>query len=512
MDEAISTLLERAAQALRSGQRQPAQLTLQEVLQRSPDHPAALQLLGIVAFESNRPDEAIRLMERAVAVAPDYVEAQYNLANVLLRQGRLAEAATGFRRVLALDPRHFDAQLNLGGTASRQGRLGEALEAYRQAIAINPQHAMAHTNYANVLKDIGRGQDAMAHYQTAIGLDPNSADAYNNLGLLYRELGQPELAVPAIERAIQLAPGNAQFRVNLRDLHRRMVPAWHFRMLGDDARNEAYRRAIEKAAPGRRLVLDIGTGSGLLAMMAARAGAHRVVACEMIAPLARVAERIIARNGHADRIKVVAKRSTQLAVGAELPEAADLLISEIVDAGLLGEGMMRSLRHANAALIAPDAAVIPQAATIWGALVECPDLRRQNPIGMVCGFDLGALDIFRNPVAHQQFDMAREPHHLLSNAVELARFDFRHLPEGTVVRSRIFEITADGTAQAVAFWFDLHLDEEITLSTRPDATGHWRQAIAFLERDHRVRRNQNIELVVGHTDSNFFFQWPESNA
>lgn len=60
--------------------------------------------------------------------------------------------------------------------------------------------------------------------------------------------------------------------------------------------------AIEAAVPGK-VVLDIGTGSGLLAMMAARAGAARVIACEMNAAVAETARRIIAANGLADRMR-----------------------------------------------------------------------------------------------------------------------------------------------------------------------------------------------------------------
>jgi hypothetical protein len=189
-------------------------------------------------------------------------------------------------------------------------------------------------------------------------------------------------------------------------------------------------------------------------MMAARAGAQRVIACEAITPLAQMAARIIARNGYADRIAVVAKRSTELTLGHDLPEPADLLISEILDAGLLGEGVMRTFRHACAALITEDAAVIPAAATVWGVLVECPDLRRVNPITEISGFDLSEFDIFRNPVAHRQFAMAQEPHRVLSAAFEMARFDFRRLPTEERTQSVRIEAVADGTAQAVAFWFD----------------------------------------------------------
>src|SRR5262249_14317371 len=244
LDDATRALLARGIEELRSGQARAAAATLRQVLERAPDQPEALQLLGVAVFQSGRGDEAVRLLQRAVAVAPDNLEAHYNLANVFLLQDRLREAEAGFRRVLALNARHFDAQLNLSGTLSRMGRLTEATAACRAALDIDPRNAVAH----------------------------------HNLGELYREQGQYEAAVHALEQAVKADPGNAQYRANLRDTYRRTIPGWHFAMLNDQARNDAFERAIPKAAPGRRLVLDIGTGSGLLAMMAARARAAPAVA------------------------------------------------------------------------------------------------------------------------------------------------------------------------------------------------------------------------------------------
>jgi tetratricopeptide (TPR) repeat protein len=509
LDPPARALLEQAMRELRARQWNAATATLQRLLDRVPEQPAALQLLGLATFESGRGDEAVRLVQRAIAAAPAYVEAHYNLANMLLHQGRLAEAEAGFRRVLDLEPRHPGARLNLSGTLGRMGRLTEAIDSCRALLDIDPNNPVAHGNYANLLKDVGRAKEAISHYQKALALDPASAATHNNLGLLYREHGQLEAAVQEIERAVTSEPGNAQYRINLRDTYRRMIPGWHFAMLNDQARNDAFAQAIAKAAPGRRLALDIGTGSGLLAMMAARAGAAQVVACEAIRPLAQVATRIIATNGYADRITVIPKRSTELVVGRDLPERADLLISEILDAGLIGEGVMRTFRHAIGALTTPDAAVIPAEATVWGRLIECPELRRINPIAEISGFDLSAFDIFRNPAAHQPFDMAREPHRVLSEAFEMARFDFRRLPKEDRTHLATPSIIADGTAHAVAFWFDLHLDDAITLSTAGGSDSrHWRQAVMFFDADHAVRSGETVRLSVGHTDSHFYFSWP----
>jgi len=509
LDAAARALLEQAMQQLRARQWGPATATLQRLLDRVPEQPAALQLLGVAAFESGRGDEAVRLMQRALAAAPAYVEAHYNLANMFLIQGRLAEAAAGFRRVLELEPQHPGARLNLSGTLGRMGRLAEAIDSCRALLDLDPRNPIAHSNYANLLKEVGRTADAFSHYQKALALDPTSATTHNNLGLLYREHGQLEPAVQALERAVKAEPGNPEYRINLRDTYRRMIPGWHFAMLNDQARNDAFARAIAAAAPGRRLVLDIGTGSGLLAMMAARAGATRVVACEAIKALAQVATRIVARNGYADRIRVIAKRSTELVVGQDLPQRADLVISEVLDAGLLGEGVMRTFRHAAGALTTPDAAVIPAGATVWGTLIECPELRRINPIAEISGFDLREFDIFRNPALHQSFQMEREPHRVLSDAFEMARFDFRRLPREDASRLVAPRVIADGTVHAVAFWFDLHLDATITLSTAPGGgSKHWRQAVAFLDQDHPVRTGEALRLTVGHTDSHFYFRWP----
>jgi tetratricopeptide (TPR) repeat protein len=508
LDAASRALLAQAMREMRSGQWGPATATLQRLLDRIPEQPAALQLLGVAAFQSGRGDEAVRLMQQALSAAPDYVEARYNLANVFLFQGRLAEAEAGFRRVLELQPQHRGARLNLSGTLGRMGRLAEAIDSCRVLLDLDPRSPIAHSNYANLLKDVGRTAEAVSHYQKALALDPTNAATHNNLGLLYREHGQLEAAIQALERAVEAEPSNTQYRINLRDVYRRTIPGWHFAMLNDEARSDAFARAIAKAAPGRRLVLDIGTGTGLLAMMAARAGAARIVACEAIRPLAQVATRIIAQNGYSDRITVVAKRSTELAVGQDLPEPADLLISEILDAGLVGEGVMRTFRHAVGSLATPDAAVIPAGATVWGALIECLELRRVNPIGEISGFDLRPFDIFRNPAAHQTFDMEREPHRMLSDVFEMARFDFRRLPREDASRLVTPQAIADGLAHAVAFWFDLHLDPTITLSTAPGGDSkHWRQAVFFLDQDHPVRRGETLRLTVGHTDSHFYVNW-----
>jgi SAM-dependent methyltransferase len=93
-------------------------------------------------------------------------------------------------------------------------------------------------------------------------------------------------------------------------------------MLHDAERNELYggaiadavRRLTERAGGRPPRVLDIGTGTGLLAMMAVNAGATDVTACEAFEPMADVAARVLAANGMTDRVTLVRARSTDIEV------------------------------------------------------------------------------------------------------------------------------------------------------------------------------------------------------
>ena len=105
-----------------------------------------------------------------------------------------------------------------------------------------------------------------------------------------------------LSEALVKVPHHHEARI-LRDrLYQMFVPRWHFPMLGDKLRNRAYSAAIaSKVKPGD-VVLDIGCGAGLTAMLAARAGAKHVYTCEQQPLIAQAESRVIEENGLADRI------------------------------------------------------------------------------------------------------------------------------------------------------------------------------------------------------------------
>ena len=119
-------------------------------------------------------------------------------------------------------------------------------------------------------------------------------------------------------------------------------------------------------------VLDIGTGTGLLSMMAIRCGADTVTACEAFKPMASVACRCIEANGMKDRIKIIAKRSTEILMGVDMEQRANVLVTEVFDTELIGEGAISTFTHALENLLTEDCFVVPDNAIMYVQVVDSP--------------------------------------------------------------------------------------------------------------------------------------------
>src|SRR5712675_2106908 len=136
-------------------------------------------------------------------------------------------------------------------------------------------------------------------------------------------------------------------------------------MLQDSVRNCALQRAIRAAVKPEDIVIDLGTGTGVLAIWAADAGAKRVYAIEET-DVALVAEAVVKSNGYADRISVIRTNSGQL----RLPERADVLIAEVVGHFLFEEGIVEYIADVRERLVKPGARIIPAGAQVFVAPVE----------------------------------------------------------------------------------------------------------------------------------------------
>ncbi len=195
------------------------------------------------------------------------------------------------------------------------------------------------------------------------------------------------------------------------------VPTWHFALVRDLVRNQAYEDALIRAITPGCLVLEIGTGTGILAMMAARAGA-RVVTCESNPAIAAAAREVIAANGLASKIHIVNKHSSELDLTADLGARADILVSEIISNDLLSEGVLSAHADACSRLIKPNATVIPFSGRVRTALAFDRRAERRA-MSKVSGFDLSAFNRLRRPfylvdVENKHLDLRSAPANLFS--------------------------------------------------------------------------------------------------
>lgn len=94
-------------------------------------------------------------------------------------------------------------------------------------------------------------------------------------------------------------------------------------------------------------------------MMAVSSGADSVIACEAFLPMANCAERILEVNGMKDKVKLIKKRSTDIIVGADMPRKANLLVSEVLDTELIGEGAIAIYNYTHDNLLTHDVICIP---------------------------------------------------------------------------------------------------------------------------------------------------------
>lgn len=150
-------------------------------------------------------------------------------------------------------------------------------------------------------------------------------------------------------------------------------------MLHDTERNRKYYLALKKAIDKlherglKANVLDIGTGSGLLSMMAVRCGADSVTACEAFLPMAECAIKVIEHNLMSADIRLIKKRSTEISIGSgssDLWQRANILVTEVFDTELIGEGAIYTFNHAHEHLLEKDCIVVPDSATIYAQVVE----------------------------------------------------------------------------------------------------------------------------------------------
>jgi tetratricopeptide (TPR) repeat protein len=177
---------------------------------------------GIICAAAHRCAEAIRDYDQAIAFRPDYPEAHLNRGTMYAAAHRYAEAIRDYDQAIALKPDFADAWFNRGTAYAKTGHFEEALHDLNQAIALDPYYAKAYVNRANIHAAAQRYTEAIRDYDRAIACDPRYADAWYNRADAYAATDRPAEAVRDFSRVIELQPQDPDAWYNRAMARRRM--------------------------------------------------------------------------------------------------------------------------------------------------------------------------------------------------------------------------------------------------------------------------------------------------
>jgi type I protein arginine methyltransferase len=233
-------------------------------------------------------------------------------------------------------------------------------------------------------------------------------------------------------------------------------------MIADRVRMNAYVRALRQAVTPGSVVIDIGTGTGIFAMLACQFGARRVYAVEPDDAI-QVAREIAAANGVADRIEFLQDLSTR----AVLPERADVIISDLRGVLPLYQRHISAVVDARERLLAPTGRLIPRRDVLWAAVTEAPELYRR--VASPWGEDTHDVDMerARRIVTNTWTKRRIRPHQLLLPPQVWATLDYAAVTEADVHREIEWTAERSGTGDGVVVWFDADLAEGIGFSNSP---------------------------------------------
>lgn len=281
----------------------------------------------------------------------------------------------------------------------------------------------------------------------------------------------------------------------------------HEELLSDQVRVGVYHDAIHRLVQPGDVVLDLGTGTGLLALMASRAGASKVYAVEH-SDFIEVAREIAAHNGITN-IEFVQANSRDFTPA----EAVDVVLHEQMGDELFNENMLENLLDLRDRVLRPGGRILPERFRLFVEPVSFHDsmrVRRFWNIALPDGIDLRPTE--HSPVA-ARFDTGRteqlwvRPGSVASTVgtpAPILDFDLRELESiDALALDHVVErtATADGIVDGYCVWFEAMFDKTTVLTTSPLApVTSWGNRLFRLDRSvgvgEMVRCHVNLGRIV----------------
>lgn len=235
------------------------------------------------------------------------------------------------------------------------------------------------------------------------------------------------------------------------------------RMVEDKVRMTAYREAMRRHIHAGSVVVDIGSGPGITALLACQLGAARVYAIEPDGSV-EIGPRLAAANGFADRVIFLRKISTEV----ELPERADVLLSDLRGQLPLLQHHIASIRDARMRLLRPGGAQLPQRDRLMVGLSYDPvsyDAVTRPWEANDFGLDLSAG---RRYAINTPYGVNRLTVQSFGEPREWASIDYRTVEKENFAGRVTLALPENQTINGLELWFEAEICDGVSFSTGPD--------------------------------------------
>ncbi len=255
-------------------------------------------------------------------------------------------------------------------------------------------------------------------------------------------------------------------------------------LLSQKSRINKFSRAINDLVTADSIVFDIGTGTGILAFLAAKAGAKSVIGIDVSLQNIEYARRASKINGWEDRIKFIHAHYDEF-----IPDMkADIVICEMLSSMLLVEQQIPAVLRANGRLLAKNGRIIPKSTTVYAFPVQSKYTMNR--------FQVGNLEFPRMPQSVGGLGEVDD----LADMQVLFHVEYRDLNTDFHVSEELsFEVVRNGVVHGIVGMFEAELIPKVLL--RPE--DGWKHLFVPLEHERRVRKGEIIDIQIEYTPGEF---------
>ena len=280
----------------------------------------------------------------------------------------------------------------------------------------------------------------------------------------------------------------------------------HFygQMLADAPRMDAYAAALRRVVRPDSVVMDLGCGPGVFALLACKLGARRVYAVEPNNVIG-LAREVAVANGCADRIEFFDKLSTEI----ELHEPANIIVSDLRGVLPFFQQHIPAIIDARKRLLARDGVLISRRDVLWAAVLEAPEQydELRAPWQQQFDLDLSAATRF---ITNTWRKSHIKPEQFLAEPACWHTIDYHEVDTPDARAEISWRVARSGTAHGFAVWFDSELIDDVAFSNHPAAPRMiYGQGFFPFSEPVKVAEGDRIELRLAakFVQDNYVWRW-----